>query len=192
MQADRIARFLPETYQAANRPGSLLSALIGAMETLQQPSEDILAEVDRYLDPARAPDDFVPMLASWVDLTPYLDWTGGRPGQGAPRFAAGMDRLRRLVTRATDLSARRGTRAALEEFLSVATGCTGFQVEETPPGDDGEGRPFHIRVTAPSEAARYAGLVGRIVEGERPIYVTFEIVFAAAVATDATGGDSHA
>src|SRR5579864_767128 len=107
MRAERIARFLPETYRAANGPTSVLGALIGAMETLQQPSEDILAEVDRYIDPTRAPDAFVPMLASWLDLTPYLDWSGGRAGVGTPRYAPGMDRLRLLVTRAADFNARR-------------------------------------------------------------------------------------
>ena len=54
MRADRIARFLPETYRAAMTPTSVLTALVGAMETLQQPSEDILADVDRYLARLRA------------------------------------------------------------------------------------------------------------------------------------------
>jgi phage tail-like protein len=178
MRAERIARFLPETYRAANAPQSVLSALIGAMETLQQPSEDVLAEVDRYLDPARAPDAFVPMLASWLDLTPYLEWSGGQEGAGAPRFAPGVQRLRLLVTRAADLNARRGTRAALEDFLADATGLSGFTVEENPADAAGAAQPFHIRVHAPSDAVRYSELVARIVEGERPVYVTYEIVYA--------------
>lgn len=194
MRADRIARFLPETYRAADQPASVLRSLIEAMETLQQPAEDILAEVDRYLDPARAPDAFVPLLASWLDLTPYLDWSGGRAGLGSPRFAPGVERLRLLVTQAPDLNARRGARAALETFLTTATGCTGFTVEENPPDANGRGRPFHIRVHAPNEAARYSDLVARIVDGERPVYVTYEIAYASG-APDAAGeaaGDSHA
>ena len=194
MRADRIARFLPETYRAAMTPTSVLTALVGAMEALQQPSEDILADVDRYLDPVRAPDVFVPMLASWLDLTPYLDWSGGQAGAGTPRFAPGVERLRLLATRAADLNARRGTRGALQDFLADATGVDGFTVEENPPGDDGAPRPFHIRVHAPQDATRYAGLVARIVEGERPVYVTYEIVYAAAPAPAAPKpkGDSHA
>jgi phage tail-like protein len=187
MRADRIARFLPETYRAANQPGSLLASLLGAMEALQQPSEAILGDVDRYVDPARAPDEFVPMLASWLDLTAYLDWSGGRAGAGAPRFAPGPLRLRLLVSRAAEFNARRGSRAALEDFLACATGCAGFTVEENPPDDSGRPRPFHIRVHAPAEAAPYADLVGRIVEGERPVYVTWEIVSASDADTAPAG-----
>ena len=43
-------------------------------------------------------------------------------------------------------------------------------------------RPFHVRVHAPETAKRYADLVARIVEGERPAYVTYEIVYGAAAA----------
>jgi phage tail-like protein len=179
MRAERIARFLPETYRAANQPRSLLRALLGAMEELQLPSEEVLADVDRYIDPARAPDDFVPMLASWLDLTAYLDWSGGRAGAGSPRFAPGPLRLRLLVSRAAEFSARRGTRAALEDFLACATGCAGFTVEENPPDASGRPCPFYIRVHTPAEAARYSDLIERIVEGERPVYVDYEIVSAA-------------
>jgi phage tail-like protein len=184
MDATRIARFLPEIYRAANAPSSVLNALLGAMEGMQEPTERILGEVDRYIDPTRAPDRFVPMLASWLDLTRYLDWSGGPAGSGQPRFAPGLDRLRLLVNLATDFNARRGTRKALEEFLAVATGVAPFEVEESPTGEDGTPRPFHIRVHAPNAARRYADLVSRIVEGERPVYVTYEIGYAPGAAPE--------
>jgi len=185
MDAARIARFLPEVYRAAVQPGSVLLALLGAMEALQAPDEEILAEVDRFIDPARTRDDFVPLLASWFELTPYLDWSGGRAGAGVPMFAPGLDRLRLLVSKAADLNARRGSRAALEDFLSTATGVAGFAVDENPPDEAGRPRPFHIRVRAPAEARRYADLVARIVEGERPGYATYEITYAAAAPASA-------
>jgi hypothetical protein len=180
MEAPRIARFLPEVYRAAIQPSSVLAALLAAMETLQAPDEEILAGVDRFIDPVRTRDDFAPLLASWLGLAPYLDWSGGRAGAGAPLFAPGLDRLRLLATKAADLNARRGSRAALEEFLGAATGAAGFAVEENPPDAAGRPRPFHIRVCAPAEARRYADLVARIVEGERPAYATYEISYAPA------------
>jgi hypothetical protein len=38
-------------------------------------------------------------------------------------------------------------------------------------------RPFHIRVVGPAEAAVYQPLVERIIELEKPAYVTYELQF---------------
>jgi phage tail-like protein len=179
MRAERIARFLPEIYRVTlGTKHGVLDSLLEAMASQHEPVEQILDELDAYIDPVRAPERFLPMLASWLDLAPYLDWSGGRKEAGEPRFAPGMDRLRLLIACAADLNARRGTRAALEEFLAVATGFAGFSVEECPAGEDQARRPFHLRVHAPQSARRYGDLIGRIVDGERPAYVTYEIVFA--------------
>jgi len=194
MQPERIARFLPEIYRLTlgARQG-VLDSLLDAMASLHRPDEQVLDELDRYVDPARAPDRFLPMLADWLDLGAYLDWSGGRKESGEPRFAPGFDRLRLLVTHAADLNARRGTRAALEEFLSVATGIDGFSVEESPPDSQRKPRPFHLRVHAPDAAKKYGGLIARIVDGERPAYVTYEIFYASG-ATQAPAfadGENH-
>jgi phage tail-like protein len=179
MRPDRIARFLPEIYRLTlGARHGVLDSLLDAMAELHEPSEEVLDELDRYIDPVRTPDRFLPMLAGWLDLAAYLDWSGGRKESGEPRFAPGPDRLRLLVTRAADLNSRRGTRAALEEFLSVATGIGGFTVEENPPDAQRVPRPFHVCVHAPDAAKRYGDLIGRIVEAERPAYVTYEIVYA--------------
>jgi phage tail-like protein len=177
MQVDRIARLLPETYRSAVRPGSVLAALLGIMEQMHEPSEQVIDELDRYLDPMRAPDRFVPLLAHWVGLAGYLDWSGGRPGAGQPRFAPGLDRLRLLISAAARLNARRGTASALEEFLVTATGAAGFFVEESPPDPIGRTRPFHIRVHAPAAARPYSDLLQRIVDRERPAFVSYEIQY---------------
>lgn len=183
MRPDRIARFLPEIYRLTlGARHGVLDGLLETMEALHEPSEDVLDDLDRYVDPMRTPDRFLPMLAGWLDMAAYLDWSGGRKESGEPRFAPGPERLRLLAMRAADLHARRGTRAALEEFLSVATGIDGFTVEENPPDAQRATRPFHVRVRAPDVAKRYADLVARIVEGERPAYVTYEIVYASGAA----------
>ena len=192
MRPDRIARFLPEIYRATlGTKHGVLDGLLETMDALHGPSEQVLGELDGYIDPARTPDRFLPMLASWLDLAPYLDWTGGRRNFGEPRFTPGMDKLRLLVTRAADLNARRGTRAELEEFLSIATGTTEFAVEENPPDLQGMPRPFHLRVHAPDSAKRYDDLIARIVEGERPAYVTFEIVYGGATAPSPADRESR-
>ena len=177
MEAQRIARFLPEIYQSAVAPGSPLAAILAVMEAMHAPAEAALWQIDSYIDPVRAPDSFALMLASWLDLDRYLDWTGGREGAGQPRYAAGLGHLRTLSALAAHLVRWRGTRHGLERFLVVATGISGFIVEQNPPDARGVPRPFHIRVHAPASAQRVADLVRRIVDEERPVYVTYEIQF---------------
>lgn len=177
MEQHRIARFLPETYRAAIVPGSPLAAILATMEELHAPAEAALARIDDFIDPHRAPDDFVLMLSSWLDLDRYLDWTGGRKGVGQARYAAGLGNLRVLCAMAVHLMRWRGTRYALEQFLAVATGLSGFTVEENPPDAKGAAQPFHILVHAPPTARRFSDLVRRIVEEERPAYVTYDIEF---------------
>lgn len=179
MEADRIARLLPETYRAAVAPGTPLGALLDAMAALQAPVETMLGRRETYVDPNRAPDPFVLMLADWLDLAAYLDWSGGRPGAGVPRYAPGLGHLRALAAEAAELTRWRGTGRALLRFLTLATGVEGYAVTENPPGPGGTPRPFHLVVQAPAAAARYRNLVERIVDRERPVYATYEIVFAA-------------
>ncbi|MEJ2666016.1 MAG: hypothetical protein P8Z81_02770 [Deinococcales bacterium] len=182
MDANRIARLLPETYRSAIAPGEPLAALVETMQALHAPSEAVLQRIDDYVHPLRAPDDFALMLASWLDLDRYLDWTGDHKGAGQAQYAAGLGNLRVLATMAAHLMRWRGTRYGLERFLVAATGIPGFDVEENPPGPDGEPIPFHIRVRAPKAARRLEDLVHRIVDAERPAYVTYDIEFA-------SGGD---
>ena len=56
---------------------------------------------------------------------------------------------------------------------------SGFEIDETP-ADGGNRRAFHIVVRAPQEAADHRALVRRIVDVEKPAYVTYDLQFAAA------------
>jgi hypothetical protein len=152
MDRSRIARLLPETYQSAIAPKKPLAATLEVMEILQAPAEDALATLDAHIDPMRA-------LA---------------------RTTAGLGRLRLLCLEAAELARWRGTRRTLERILTVATGVSGYAVEENPPGPKGVARSFHLRIVAPAAARPLADLVRRIVDEERPAYTTYEIEFSAA------------
>src|SRR5690242_2420261 len=92
MQPAEIKRLLPEIFQRTSQPGSPLAALIEAMSGLHAPSEDALANLDRYFDAYRAPERFVPFLARWVDL----DWLfAGDAGESAT-YPPGTGQLREL------------------------------------------------------------------------------------------------
>lgn len=175
MRRPEIEGLLPNIYRLALHPlqtstlepDQALGAALDAMEELHQPCEDVLDQLDAYVDPRRAPDRFVPYLASWLDL----DWL-------VPdgRVTIGADRHRELVATAMALAKWRGTSHGLAEFLHVATGLSGFIVDGAP--GDRAGRPFHVVITAPAAAIAQAALVERIVETEKAAFVTYEIRYA--------------
>jgi phage tail-like protein len=173
MRPDEIARLLPEIYQRAAEPGSVLNAVLAVMATLHGSVEAAVEEPERYVDPRRAPERLVPELASWVGLARYLDRTAERSGGGRTRVGPDPAALRELAALAAGLGRRRGTADALRGFLVAATGVPGFDVT------DETGTPFHLRVTVPPEAQVQRALVERIVAGEKPAFSTAEIVLAA-------------
>lgn len=175
MKRNEIERLLPGVFQRTAQPGTPLDALLHAMEALHAPDQEALAHLESYFSAYEAPDEFVPMLARWVDLDRLLAETPDHP---ADAFAGGLGRLRELVAAAAYLSKWRGTARGLLRFLQTATGLSGWEIDETVPGADGQPRPFHIRVVAPTGAARYRALVERIVEMEKPAYVTYELAMS--------------
>lgn len=172
MKRAEIEQLLPRVFrQTLPYPDNPLGAFLDVMENQHAPSEGILADIARFFDPYRTPDRFVPYLATWVDLERLLFET---PYARAPSpWPSGSGRLRELVATAAYLSEWRGTSRGLLRFLEVATGMTGFQVEEHLAG-----RPFHVRFRAPKDSIRYRGLVQRIIEQEKPAYVTYDLEFA--------------
>lgn len=180
MKQSEIIQLLPGVFQRTARPDSLLAGLLAAMETLQEPAEEVLANLDAYFDPYRAPNYFVPFLAQWVDLgwlvsMPSPDRSAASPT--SPPFPSGIARLRNLIANAAYLSRWRGTAHGLCRFLEIATGLIGFKVDEQVRGPDGQIRPFHLHVYAPGESQRYSTLVEQIIQSEKPAYVTYELTF---------------
>ncbi len=181
MKRREIEGLLPWVIRRTASPGSPLAALLAVMEDLHAPAELVLDRLDVAFDPRRTPDELVPFLARWVDLERLLEDAAERlaADPGRPLLPSGLGRLRELIAAAAGLSQQRGTGPGLLRFLTTATGCSGFRLEEQPPGLDGRPLPFHLRVVAPAEALPYQALVERIVALEKPAYVTFEIAFAA-------------
>lgn len=178
MRSAEIELLLPEIFRRTVRDAGPTASLLGVMEALHRPADQVLGELDSYFDPYRTDDDFVPFLAWWVDLGRYLVEAPDRRSRHLP-FPSGTGRLRELVRAASYLSQWRGTANGLIRFLETATGISGFHVTENVDSASRE-RPFHIVVHAPADAERYRALVDRIIELEKPAYVTHERVFAAA------------
>ncbi len=170
-------RLLPSVFQRTASAGSPLFAILDLMETMQTPSETVLERLAKTFDPYRTPDDFVAYLASWVDLEVLLDVPRGNNSSAAARLSTGMGRLRELTAAAMTLSQWRGTRKGLQLFLQTATGMDGFDIDEKTIGAGGKARPFHLRIKAPGQLIKHRALVERIIELEKPAYVTYELEF---------------
>ncbi|MGH9879962.1 MAG: phage tail protein [Pyrinomonadaceae bacterium] len=181
MQQSEIRQLLPEIFQRTLREGNPLTALLGVMEALHAPSEAVLDRLDAMFNPRRTTDPFVPFLAYWVDLDRlFEEEPTGKWQVGFSRhpMTSGLGRLRELIATAAYLSQWRGTKKGLLLFLQTATGSEDFNIDEQVPDKNGEPRPFHIKVTAPAESAPHEHLIERIIELEKPAYVTYELVFA--------------
>lgn len=165
MRRAAIERLLPAAYQRAAGPGSVLGALLDVMEALHAPDEAVLADVDALFGPYRTPDGFVAYLTRWV----AMDHVVAAPRADAP-LPLPVGRLRDLVAHGALLARWRGTPYGMRTALELATGVTGFVLDEPPD------RPFHLVVRVPPAAADRLALVTRIVEAEKPAAVTVEVV----------------
>jgi len=177
MKKGRIKRLLPSVFQNAVHEGNPLSAILDVMEVMHAPAESALDSLDDNFNAYRTPDAFVPYLASWVDLEVLLDVPRTESPSSTPSLSTGVGRLRELTAAAVTLSQWRGTGKGLCQFLETATGATGFEIEEQVAGADGKARPFHLRITAPKDLAEHSILIRRIVDLEKPAYVTYELGF---------------
>ena len=178
MKQSEIAQLLPGIFQQTIRPGNPLTALLGVMEGLYAIPEETLAHLEDFFNPYRAPDRFVPFLADWVDLEWLLVQTPGeRMLTGAQPLPSGLGRLRELIAASAYLAQMRGTARGLILFLETATGVPGFTIDEAVAGPDGTPRPFHIGIHAPPESAAYGVMIERIIEFEKPAYVTYDLTF---------------
>ncbi|MFF0656414.1 phage tail protein [Micromonospora tulbaghiae] len=169
MRRAAIERLLPAAYQRAAGPGSVLGALLEVMEALHAPDEAVLADVDALFGPYRTPDGFVAYLTRWV----AMDHVVAAPRADAP-LPLPVGRLRDLVAHGALLARWRGTPYGMRTALELATGVTGFALDEPPD------RPFHLVVRVPPAAADRLALVTRIVEAEKPAAVTVEVLAAPA------------
>jgi phage tail-like protein len=179
MKRAEIEPLLPDIFERTLRPRSPLAALLDIMEALHQPAEEALAHLDACFDARRTADPFVPFLARWVDLERlFIEEADVAPAHPRIRLSTGVGRLRELVATAADLSKLRGTAKGLLQFLHAATGERGFEIRENV-SSSGEPRLYHLTVAAPAVVRPHRDLIARIIESEKPAYVTYELVIAA-------------
>ena len=178
MKRSEIERLLPTVIRRTIRRDNPLLAILEVMSALHEPSEALLARLDGIFNPFRTPDSFVPFLARWLDLERIFDEECAPASNGRSPISTGLGCLRALTAAASYLSQWRGVKKGLDHFLEIATGTNEFTIEEQVIGPDGAPIPFHLRVVAPDSMKPHRSLIERIIESEKPAYVTYELVFA--------------
>ena len=88
-----------------------------------------------------------------------------------------IKQLRELIALASELSKWRGTLKGLKLFLETATANEGFEITDIPKNSGIKVIPFHIEVVAPEKSWPQRGLIERIIEQEKPAYVTYGLRF---------------
>jgi phage tail-like protein len=101
-------RYLPPVYSEDPVAAAFLERFLSLFETVFQGLEEEIRDLFHYFDPQLAPPEFLPWLASWINLA--ID-------ENLPE-----DRIRRLISGAPDLFSRKGTPLALATFLEIYTG----------------------------------------------------------------------
>jgi phage tail-like protein len=101
-------RYLPPVYREEPVSAAFLERFLSLFETVLKGLDQEIDQLHRYFDAVRSPVQFLRWLASWINLS--ID-------EDLPE-----ERVRRLIRRAPELYGRKGTPAALTEFLEIYTG----------------------------------------------------------------------
>lgn len=100
----RYLKYLPALYQK----DELMGRLLMLFESFWAPLEEQIGGLSLYFDPRMTPPDFLPWLASWLDLALDERWP--------------EERRRLLLRSAASLYRQRGTRRGLQDYLEIYTG----------------------------------------------------------------------
>jgi phage tail-like protein len=100
----RYLDYLPAIY----RDDDLMARFLMLFESFWAPVSRQIDTVPYYFDPLMTPAEFLPWLASWIDLVLDERWP--------------VEKRRRLLAAAVALYRKRGTRQGLEEYLEIYTG----------------------------------------------------------------------
>ena len=180
---------LGERLPALYLDDSFVQRLTGALDEVLAPVLSSLDNLDAYLDPDLAPEDFVQWLGGWVGLA--LD-------ESLP-----SERRRAVLAEAVGLYRVRGTAGGLAAYLRLLTGAE-VEIEETggtsydrgaypaPPG--APGFSLLVRLRPPEGVELSAARMDALVAAAKPAHVVHRVEilpFAPPAAPLATGQDGQ-
>lgn len=193
--ASSLLQYLPAIYQDDPFLGQFLLAfekiLLGRDDGIRIPPtenplpdlglEERIASVAEYFDPAKAPEDFLPWLASWTAFSLRADLD--------------VDKQRKFIANIAQLYRWRGTKRNLQDLLKIFTVSTpavvegeadGIQIgQHSTIGKDmqlGGEKPFYFQVkvslprAAPAVQERQLRIAHALVELEKPAHTVYELL----------------
>jgi phage tail-like protein len=178
--------YLPEIYHE----NDFLNRLLMLFESFWKPIEAQIDQSESYYDPALTPAEFLPWMASWIGIT----WDESLP----------EERRRALLQSAVGLYQSRGTRQALQDYLTLYTHGTveifehralNFVLGKSAPlghtialGRQNLPYSFSVRIRVPrAEVTRQLGeaqvqpeklyrqRLEAIIEAQKPAHTTFDL-----------------
>jgi len=151
-RASRWLQYLPPIYS----DDEFLGRFLLICEDLWGPVEQLISHFDLFLDPATAPEPFLPWLGEWLAILMDEHWS--------------VDTQRVLLKNASWLHQARGTRAGLSRYLEIV--CPGCRAEIT----ENVQEPHHFEVVVHSEGnAVDQMMVRRVIEANRPAHTTYTL-----------------
>ena len=165
-----LGRFLLAFERVLTGVGDLPGAELANPPAVAAGLEEILDKVHTYFDPAVAPPEFLPWLATWVATSLREDW----------------DEVTRrgFLARVVPLYQKRGTRSALQQLLHIyldpttdpsTGGAAIVQIIDDDPSFPP--RYFQVRFTVserdPHLLARRAAIATAIIDREKPAHTFY-------------------
>ncbi len=169
-------RFLPALYTRDDLMGRLLMLF----ESFWSPVSRQIGQLEMYFNPATAPPDFLPWLASWLDLVLDERWP--------------EERRRDLLKAARRLYEKRGTRVGLQEYLEIYTGgeiqiierkADNLRLGRTAKLGDAralgtQNRPHTFTVivrlsSPPHDTTDWERILTQLIDGEKPAHTTYTL-----------------
>ncbi|GHU84913.1 hypothetical protein FACS1894198_1630 [Clostridia bacterium] len=112
---ETLIQYLPEVF--AFEDSGFLERYLAIFGSVFADRRDLLAKLPDYLDIDKAPNDILPVLASWLGIELNLSFWG-------------PDRFRKILKMAKNLSKFKGTKQILEDIIEVYFGERPIIVEQ--------------------------------------------------------------
>ena len=150
----KLINYIPGIYHT-----DFMSRFLALFESILTPIKWNIDNFDMYLDPGTAPDSFLPWLANWYLIGFDSTWSEAQ--------------RRSLLSEASDLYARRGTRWALIRLLEIYTGRTPDIIEF-----DKNLPPYTFIIRLPIRAMDVnRELIIRLIDANKPAYTNYSLEF---------------
>jgi phage tail-like protein len=168
----RLLEYLPTVF----RDDPMMGKFLLIFESILNPVENTVDNLALYFDPLLTPEQLLPWLASWVDLTMDPGWP--------------LERRRELIKSAAELYRWRGTRRGLAEYLRIYTGVQPEILEYIPGmildeksrlgvntvlGSSGTGHHFTVILDLNKSQKIDTRIVRKIIDSQKPAHTVYTL-----------------